>query len=184
MKSSLRLTLQVIVVVFALFFLVPVFLPSGYTITVKENINAPVSLVFNQVNNLRNRKAWSPFEQDPTLKNHFEGPAAGAGAKRIWTGMKSGKGSMEIVHSVPYKSIDTETDFGTPGTTKSHWVFQQEGNLTKVTWQMHIGGLQYPFGKWLGLFLKKSIKQILSTGLDALKIVSEEKAGKQTQDKK
>ena len=184
MKSSLRLTLQIIVVVFALFFLLPVFLPSGYTITVSQSIKAPVSVVFNEVNNLRNRRAWSPFEQDPTVKSHFEGPVAGTGAKRFWSGKKSGKGNMEIIRSVPNKSIDTEMDFGTPGTTKSHWTFEQEEDRTRVTWQMHIGGLRYPLGKWLGLFLKKSIKQILSSGLDALKIVSEEKAAKSGTGKK
>jgi len=184
MKASLRLTIQIIVVVFALFFLIPVFFPSEYTITVNQTINAPIALVFNQVNNLRNRKSWSPFEQDPTLKSRFEGPVAGTGAKRFWTGKKSGKGSMEIVRSVPNTSIDTEMNFGTPGTTKSHWTFEKEDGRTLVTWQLHIDGLQYPLGKWLGLFLKKSIKQILSSGLDALKIVSEEKAGKSPQGKK
>jgi len=178
MKSSLRLTIQIIVVIFILFFLVPVFLPSGYTITVKQTIHAPVSVVFNEVNNLKNRKYWSPFEQDATLKSRFEGPVAGTGAKRFWSGKKAGKGSMEIVRSVPGKSIDIEMDFGTPGTTKSHWRFKPDGNHTRVTWQLHIDGLQYPLGKWLGLFLKKSIRQILSSGLDALKTVSEEKAGK------
>jgi len=69
-------------------------------------------------------------------------------------------------------------DFGTPGTTKNHWTFEKKDGRTLVTWQLHIEGLQYPLGKWLGLFLKKSIKQVLSSGLDALKIVSEEKGGK------
>lgn len=178
MKSSLRLTIQLIVVVFILFFLVPVFLPSSYTITVSRVVKAPVAVVFEQVNNLKNRKAWSPFEQDPTLKSHFEGPVAGTGAKRFWSGKKSGKGSLEIVRSVPGKSIDIVMDFGTPGNTKSHWTFVKEGNHTKVTWQFHIAGLQYPFGKWLGLFLRKSVKQILSSGMDALRVVSEKKAEK------
>ncbi len=174
MKASLRLTLQIIFVVFILFFLIPLFLPSTYTITADRIINAPDSVVFNLVNNLRTRKQWSPFMQDFTMKNTFSGPAEGVGAKRSWHSKKSGSGNIEIVQSVPYKVIKTNMDFGAPGTATGYWTFKPYEEGTKVSWQLHFSGLQYPFGKWLGLFLKKSIRQILESGLDALKIVAED----------
>ena len=181
MKAPLRLTLKIILVVFAFFFLIPLFLPSAYTITADKEINAPDSVVFNLVNNLRNRKKWSPFMQDATLKNTFSGPEEGSGAKRSWKSKKSGTGSIEIVQSVPNKSIKTNMSFGTPGTATGYWSFAPAERGTKVTWKLHFSGLRYPFGKWLGLFLRKSIHQILETGLDELQYVSEEEANHRKQ---
>jgi ribosome-associated toxin RatA of RatAB toxin-antitoxin module len=179
MKSSLRLTVQSVIVIFALFFIIPLFIPSSFTITVSRDIHAPASRVFGLVNNLRNRKAWSPFEQDSTLKIRYQGPAAGTGAQSFRSSKKSGKGSIKIIRSVTDKTIDTRLNFDTPETITGHWKFTSPKNgYTRVTWQLTIKGLHYPLGRWLGLFLKKSVRQILSEGLDALKIISEKKPEK------
>ena len=177
MKDSLRLTLQIMAGIFAIFFTVPVFLPSGYTITATTEIKAPPKIVFNEVNVLRNWKIWSQFEQDSTMVNHYEGPAAGVKAKRTWTSQHTGNGSIEITRSVPYRFIETKTDFGAPGKATGRWIFSNTNGNTQVSWELHISGLQYPFGKWLGIILKKSMKPVLEKGLEALKTTVEEKSG-------
>ncbi len=41
----------------------------------------------------------------------YEGPEAGVGAKRIWSGKESGEGSMTIVKSEPYTLIQNKLEF-------------------------------------------------------------------------
>jgi hypothetical protein len=175
MKSSLRLTLQIIMVIFGLFFLIPVFLPSAYTVTATKEIHAPAAVIFHKINHLKTRKTWSPFEQDPTMKIRYEGPQEGVGAKSIWKSQRSGNGTLEITQATPYRSLKTVMNFSAPGKVTGEWTLTTEEDHTKVSWKLHIKGLQYPFGKWVGILLRKSMKQILESGLDALKIVSEKK---------
>ncbi len=179
MKASLRLTLQIIFALALILFIVPLFLPSGYTITATIDIKAPRQRVFNQVNTLKNQEKWSPFEQDSTLINHYEGPASGKGAKRIWNSLHSGSGTEEIISSKPYTRVQTKINFGAPGRALEEWNFSSEKEFTRVKWKLHIDKLQYPFGKWVGLLLRKSMKQLMETGLYTLKTVSEKEAGKQ-----
>ncbi len=179
MKASLRLTLQIIAVITLILFIVPLFLPSGFTVTSSLDIKAPQKIIFNEVNTLKNQEKWSPFEQDTTLINRYEGPVSGTGAKRSWTSLHSGSGTQEIIGSEPFHRIKTAINFGAPGRAFETWQFVPAGDLTHVKWSLDIDRLQYPFGKWLGLLMRKSLKQIMAKGLDRLKTVSLEAYKKQ-----
>ncbi len=173
MKASLRLTILIIAGIIILLLVIPVFLPDDVTIEASTEIKASPKVVYNEVNVLRNWKKWSPFETDSTMANKYEGPAAGIGAKRSWTSKHNGNGNIMITRSEPYHLIETKMNFGAPGAAEGRWTFSNEQGKTQVRWQLHIQKLQYPFGRWLGLLLKKMMMPVLEDGLSKLKSVTE-----------
>ncbi len=173
MKASLRLTLIIIAVISFFFLVIAVFLPGDITVEASTEITASPEVVFNEVNVLKNWEYWSPFEDDSTMINNYEGPDSGVGAKRIWTSKHMGSGNMIITRSIPYRFIDTKLIFGAPGTAEGRWTFTGKQGKTQVRWQLHILKLRYPFGKWLGLIMNKMMKPVLKKGLRNLKITAE-----------
>lgn len=173
MKASLRLTLLIITSIIVIFMAIPVFLTGDITIEASTEINASPEIVYNEVNVLRNWKQWSPFETDSTMVNKYEGPEAGTGARRSWTSKHNGNGKIMIMKSEPDSLIETKMDFGEPGTAVGRWTFSNDQGKTRVRWQLQIQKLQYPFGRWLGLMLKKMMTPVLENGLSKLKLVIE-----------
>ena len=78
-----------------------------------------------------------------------------------------------ITKSEPDSLIETKMDFGAPGAAEGRWIFRNEQGKTRVRWQLQIQRLQYPFGRWLGLLLKKMMTPVLKDGLSKLKSVAE-----------
>jgi len=178
MKASLRFTLIIIGAIIILVMAIPVFLPGDVTVEATTEIKASPEIVFNEVNVLRNWKSWSPFEDDSTMIDKYAGSGKGVGAKRTWTSRHLGNGNIVITKSVPGQLIRTKLDYGAPGAAEGRWTFTDDHGKTRVTWQLHILRLQYPFGKWLGLIMDKMMVPVLEKGLNNLKIkIEKRKAG-------
>ncbi len=173
MKASLRLTLIIIGTIIILVMAIPVFLPGDVTVEATTEINTSPETVFNEVNVLRNWKAWSPFEEDSTMVDKYSGTDKGVGARRTWTSSHLGNGNMVITKSVPSQLIETKLDFGAPGAAEGRWTFTNDHGKTRVTWQLDILRLQYPFGKWMGLIMDKMMIPVLERGLHNLKMITE-----------
>lgn len=96
--------------------------------------------VFEQVNNLRNWNAWSPWARmDPDARNTFEGPESGLNASMSWAGNKNvGEGKMTIIESRPGELVRFRLDFYKPfkGTNQAEFTFRPENGGTHVTWTM------------------------------------------------
>lgn len=103
-------------------------------------IPAAPAHVFEQVNNLQNWNAWSPWARmDPNAKSTFEGPQEGVGAVMGWAGNKNvGEGKMTIIESRPNALVRFRLDFYKPfkGTNQAEFTFRPEGSGTHVTWSM------------------------------------------------
>lgn len=117
--------------------------PADFTVTRSANIMAPSDKVFEQVNNLRNWEAWSPWAKlDPNAKNSYEGPEAGAGASMQWAGNNDvGEGRMTITESKPSEFIRMRLDFVKPmkATNVTEFTFKPAAAnppATTVTWTM------------------------------------------------
>ncbi|QDU30826.1 Polyketide cyclase / dehydrase and lipid transport [Anatilimnocola aggregata] len=114
--------------------------PSTYTVTRTAKMQAPPEVVFAQVNNFQNWKAWSPWEKlDPEMKRTFAGPEAGTGAKYGWNGSdKVGEGSMTITDSQPHEKILIKLEFKRPmvADCPTEFKFSPDGNGTEVAWTM------------------------------------------------
>ncbi|ACE05708.1 hypothetical protein Aasi_0268 [Candidatus Amoebophilus asiaticus 5a2] len=158
--------------VFAL--IVGLFLPSNYQVKESIIIDTPINIVFNEVNSLRQWSNWSPWQQkDANIYINYEGPESGVGCKMLWDSKnpKVGKGSQEIVKSVPNKHIQTVLKFaGWDGITKASWDFEeQEHNKTTVTWTFNSQIGRNILYKYMSLIFKPALKRDYAKGLQQLK---------------
>jgi len=171
--KALKILGIIILFLIAVFLIIPLFLPHAVNISAEKTIHAKPETVFEQVNNLKNWKRWSPFEMDTTMVDTFEGPESGVGAKRTWTGEHSGTGSLITVKSEPYKLIENKLIFGEndDGAT-GIWNFQKTGDGVKVTWTIFINDLKYPFERWYGLLSRSVMEPLMKRGLDSLDTIA------------
>lgn len=151
--------------------------PSDFKVERSININAPVDIVFNQINDFRKWAAWSPWAKlDPQAKNTFEGPEAGTGAMLSWDGnSKVGAGKMTIIESNPHSVIRIKLDFEKPmkSTSDTVFAFQHENDNTTVTWTM--SGTNNFIGRVMCLFMsmEKMVGSQFEKGLQDIKAISE-----------
>lgn len=151
-------------------------LPSRQRIESSVRINAPIQLVFEQVNDLRNWERWSPWKKmDPMMEMSYSNPAAGKGAFYNWksTNPRLGNGKLILTEVIPNKKIVTALDFEKWDDGSAEFTFTQEKNEVKVTWSMihHIGG--NPVKKYAALMQKSVMRKMFEQGLTTIKANSE-----------
>jgi len=131
-------------------------------------ISASQKITFNQVNTLKKWKKWSPWLQtDTTMQILFSGPEAGAGATYKWLSNDKnvGKGSLSIISSAPFDSLQIVIDYGEKGKSISKFHFAMENQKTKVIWSLISDLGMNPVSRWLGLFADRMIGPDLEKGL-------------------
>lgn len=95
-------------IVAALMLLVGLVLPSSRHLSESVETNRKMTIVFDTLNSLRRFTDWNALAlRDPQADFDLSGPASGVGAKLTWTSdvKQVGKGSWELVESVPRKSV-------------------------------------------------------------------------------
>jgi hypothetical protein len=114
--------------------------PSSFQVTRSATMNASPAEVFDQVNDFRKWRQWSPWERiDPNLQRHYGEPAAGVSGTYGWTGNKQvGEGRMTIVDSKPGELVRIKLEFLKPfkATNTAEFAFARAGSETNVTWTM------------------------------------------------
>lgn len=151
--------------------------PDEFHVTRSAVMTAAPSAVFEQVNDLRNWKKWSPWAKlDPSAKETFEGPFSGAGASFHWAGNSQvGEGKMTITESQQASLVRFRLEFLKPfaATNFAEFTFKPEGNQTVVTWNM--SGKSNFMGKAMSLILNcdKMVGSQFETGLAQMKSVVE-----------
>jgi len=139
-KSIFKKILVVLLILVLVFIGVVAMQPAQYSVTRTATVNAPVAVVFPQVDDLRKWEAWSPWAKiDPQVKNTFEGPPTGKGAVFAWAGNnKVGEGRMTITESRPNELVRFDLEFIKPmaARAQSEFAFKGNGNQTTVTWTM------------------------------------------------
>lgn len=151
--------------------------PAEFQVTRAALMAASAPKVFEQVNNLQNWDAWSPWAKlDPNASHVFEGPDAGAGAIMRWAGnAKVGEGSMTIVASQPSEMIRFKLEFLKPfkASNTTEFTFDSQGAQTLVTWRM--SGTNNFIGKAMSLFMDcdAMVGGQFEQGLAAIKAIVE-----------
>ena len=143
-------------------------------------IKAPPERIYPHITDLRNWRAWSPYEKkDPQLKRTFSGAASGPGAAYAWEGNGDvGTGRMEILEAVAPSTVRIKLDFVEP--MEAHNVVEFTLRPTKdetvVRWSMH--GPQSFLGKLVGIFVDvdRMVGRDFEAGLASLKAVAESQA--------
>jgi hypothetical protein len=163
--------------ILALFIIVVAMRPSDFRVARSTAIAAPEKVVFEQVNDLHNWEAWSPWAKlDPNARNAYEGPSAGLGAAFTWSGnSKVGEGRMTITESRPSELVRFKLEFAKPfeGTNIAEFTFRPEGNQTVVQWTM-TGKCNF-ISKAFGLFVNcdKMVGSQFEKGLAEMKSLAE-----------
>lgn len=167
----LKASLWILAGLIALFLVVALFLPSDYKVERTISIEKPVGIVYSQVIDLRNWENWNPWTaMDPDAKYVISGPEKGVGAKWAWEGEILGTGHLIILEAEENKSIKSDLIFLEPQAMKSYdvWEFEPAGAGTQVVWA-NVGELDYPVGRYFGLFLDQMMGPDFEKGLLNLK---------------
>jgi uncharacterized protein YndB with AHSA1/START domain len=89
--------------------------PNTFRLERSITINAPPEKVFALVNDFKEWRQWSPWENvDADLKRDYSGAASGVGAVYAWEGQMTGQGRMEIVESTPAERVSIQLMFIKP----------------------------------------------------------------------
>jgi uncharacterized protein YndB with AHSA1/START domain len=151
--------------------------PSDFHVERSLTMAASPARVFEEVNNLHQWEAWSPWaKRDPNMKKSYEGPEAGAGAVYHWDGnAEVGSGNVTIAESHPDKRIGIRLVMVRPFACDNavEFTFQPQGDQTVVTWGMD--GKYNFITKAMGLFMSmdRMIGGDFEQGLTSLKTIVE-----------
>jgi hypothetical protein len=163
-----------LLIVAVLFVIIGLSLPIETVVQRSIIINAPLNVVFNNVNNLKNHEKWDPWQAaDKTMKITYGTVTEGTGASYGWTS-EMGDGIQTITESITNKSIKIELDFKKQETMRGWWTFTERDKGVLVT-----EGFVNKSGtcfctRYINLFFDAEIGKYFSKGLKKLKEVSEQ----------
>lgn len=112
--------------------------PNRFRVERSIGIAAPAGKIFPLLDDLRQQRLWSPYEQkDPGMKRTYSGAERGAGAIYEWDGDKNiGAGRQEIVSATANERIEGKIDFFRPMKANNRFelLLRPAANGTNVTW--------------------------------------------------
>lgn len=159
----------VIGVVILIVLIVPIFLPTHFSMSRTVEIQAPVGVVFSKLTDLREYVKWNPFpEGDPTNKTNVTGD--GLNSSLIWKGDKTGEGKMTITNIKSEKDIAIKMEFYKPmsGEGVVHWITNAKtDSKTEMVWTFD-QDLSY-FNRYFGLMMDAMMGKHFEKGLLNLK---------------
>ncbi len=128
--------LRIAAVLVLLILIIPIFLPSRFSMSRSIEINASADVIFSKLTDLNEYVKWNPFpEGDPTNQESVTG--TGVGSYLTWKGEKTGEGKMMISNIEPNKKIDIEMEFYKPfpGQGNVQWLLNSKSDsATEMTW--------------------------------------------------
>lgn len=150
-------------------------LPRAWSVERHVVINAAPQRVHAMLFDLRRWQDWSVWTRtlDPQLRNAYEGPQDGVGAKWFWLGPKMGRGQIVIVASDRLKGIELDQAIESE-TVNAHasLTFTAEGSATKVTW-LDEGTLPLIAGGFFRNTMERRLGDNLEASLTKLKTIIE-----------
>ena len=112
----------------------------SFDVAETKTINAPVSMIYANVNDYKNWQEWGPWmEEDPNMQITYADTTEGVGGSYSWVSETTGEGSMETLAAVENESIDQKIVFITPigeSVSDVYWRFKPSDSGTEVTWGM------------------------------------------------
>jgi DNA gyrase inhibitor GyrI len=109
------------------------------------------------------------------MKQKFDGPAKGVGAKMSWTSAKLGNGAMTITESTPFSQIKEGLNFD-GNVAVATFTFSPADGGTKVVWSFDSDAGMNPISRYFGLLVDSMVGKDYETGLANLKALAESDA--------
>ncbi len=110
-----------------------------FTVQRSIEIDKSTDSVFALVADFNTWRNWSPWlSQEPECPVKIVGEPGKPGHKQSWDGNKIGSGHMELAEVVPGRTLRYDLFFIKPwkSQSKAAFMFEQEGQITKVSWSM------------------------------------------------
>ncbi|MDY8135509.1 SRPBCC family protein [Aquimarina sp. 2201CG5-10] len=168
----------ILIVLIVIALIAAIFAPKEVIYEKSININAPIEVVWENVNSLSDLDKWSPWNDlDPNIKKDFTGNDGTIGATASWDSEVKdvGKGSQTISKIEAPTFFETDLKFYRPyeSEAKGYIKLAKENNSTVVTWGFQ-SEMPYPFNL-MGLFMnmEDNMGETWSNGLSKLKELSE-----------
>lgn len=158
-----------------LLLIISALLPSQYHVERSITVNATPNKVYPLLQNFAEWEKWSVWASlDPNQKVSVTGEPGKPGHKQEWDGPINGKGSMTIdaAESNVFLKMNLVFEEPQPMVATSKFELKPEGTKTIVIWHNE-GALEYPIGRFFGLFLDSMLGKDFETGLAKLKEVVE-----------
>ena len=120
--------------------------PNSFEVSRERTINAPASVLYDNVIDFKNWEVWSPWlEKDPQTVITLGDKTKGIGGSYTWVD-SHGDGSMNTLATNPNTSIVQELQFGDFHPSKIDWIFEPTpDNKTKVIWKMNSDKVPFMF---------------------------------------
>lgn len=118
--------------------------PNEFEVTRTRTIKAPVSIIYDNVVDLKNWESWSSWvEADPDMKITLSEQTKGVNGSYSWKD-KDGVGTMKITETVPNTSIKLNMQFAEFPSSDVSWKFiPNDDGSTDAKWS--ISGKNLPF---------------------------------------
>ena len=120
--------------------------PNTFEVKRERIINAPASVIYDNVIDFKNWEAWSSWvEKDPSTVITLGEQTKGVNGSYSWID-KDGKGSMKTLSTTPNLSIEQQLQFDTYEPSIINWFFEPtDDGKTKVTWKMNSDHVPFLF---------------------------------------
>jgi hypothetical protein len=177
MKILKRIGFAILILI-SLPFVIALFIPRSYTVSVSETINKPKQVVFDYIRILDNQKNYSVWVMaDPNLNPVITGTDGTIGAIQKWNSKIAdvGEGEQEIIALTPDR-MDLEIRFKRPieGTSKAADIFKSVSeNQTMLTAEFYSHD-PYPLNLPSYVFGRKMIKEAQIKNLKNIKRILEQ----------
>ncbi len=165
----------IILIIIALFLIIPLFLQSNFHVERSTVVEKPVNVVFQTAIDMNQRAKWDPWiEMEPEAKMNVQMTPEVIGSGYSWKGEIIGEGKITINEFVPNELIKSKIEFIAPQSMESDviWNFMELDEGTKIIWAFE-GTLSYPIEKWFGLFMDNTLGSQFEKGLSNFKSLVE-----------
>jgi uncharacterized membrane protein len=144
-------------------------MPTEWNVDVSTTIDAPAAEIHPYIEDLHRWKEWSAFREEfPDSAYSFEGAESGVGAVMTTTG-EGGTMRVEITASDPAKGVWFDELLEGTISSKGVILFEESGELTRVTWQDHGSFGDFLLLRPFNLALEKALTEGFQANLERLK---------------
>ncbi len=156
--------------------LISFFLPRKVSVERTLEIEAPTSVVFGMIDDVRKWQEWLAWhDQDPELFVRYRSRVTGRRAGFFWHSNRSelGSGRLMIMVREPYGRIEADAIFENRGEATYTFELEGIGPDTRITLRFSSEFEDNPLHRYVGLRMEKLIAVELEKSLENLKSVSE-----------